>query len=29
MTDLTTGSPTKQMLKFAMPVCLGNLFQLF
>lgn len=29
MTDLTKGSPTKQMLKFAMPVCLGNLFQLF
>ena len=29
MTDLTTGSPTKQMLKFAIPVCLGNLFQLF
>lgn len=27
--DLTHGNPTKQMLKFAMPVCLGNLFQLF
>lgn len=29
MTDLTNGSPAKQMLKFAMPVGLGNLFQLF
>lgn len=29
MTDLTKGSPTKQMLKFAIPVCLGNIFQLF
>lgn len=29
MTDLTKGSPAKQMLKFAMPVGLGNLFQLF
>lgn len=29
MIDLTTGNPTKQMIKFALPVCLGNIFQLF
>lgn len=29
MIDLTTGNPTKQMLKFALPVCFGNIFQLF
>lgn len=29
MIDLTKGSPSKQMLKFATPVCLGNIFQLF
>ena len=29
MIDLTTGNPIKQMIKFALPVCLGNIFQLF
>ena len=29
MIDLTNGSPAKKMLKFAVPVCLGNIFQLF
>ena len=29
MIDLTNGNPTKKMLKFAVPVCLGNIFQLF
>ena len=29
MINLTTGNPTKQMLKFALPVCFGNIFQLF
>ena len=29
MTDLTKGSPTGRMLGFALPVALGNLFQLF
>lgn len=29
MTDLTKGNAVRQMLKFALPVCLGNLFQLF
>ena len=29
MVDLTKGNPTKQMLKFAAPVCFGNIFQLF
>ena len=29
MVDLTEGNPTKQMLKFAAPVCFGNIFQLF
>lgn len=29
MIDLTNGNPTKKMLKFAIPVCMGNIFQLF
>ena len=29
MKNLTQGNPTKLMLSFALPVCLGNLFQLF
>lgn len=29
MIDLTTGNSIKQMIKFALPVCLGNIFQLF
>ena len=29
MVDLTEGNPTKQILKFAAPVCFGNIFQLF
>ncbi len=29
MIDLTNGNPAKKMLKFAVPVCLGNIFQLF
>lgn len=29
MIDLTNGSPAEKMLKFAVPVCLGNIFQLF
>ncbi|MGN1030125.1 MAG: MATE family efflux transporter [Butyricicoccaceae bacterium] len=29
MKDLTKGNPAKLMLQFAIPVCLGNLFQLF
>ena len=29
MIDLTTGNPIKQMIKFALPVCLENIFQLF
>ncbi|PNV61943.1 hypothetical protein C0033_11915 [Clostridium sp. chh4-2] len=29
MKDLTKGSPAKMMLQFALPVALGNLFQLF
>lgn len=29
MIDLTKGNPIKQMIKFALPVCLGNIFQLF
>ena len=29
MKDLTTGNPAKLMLQFAVPVCLGNVFQLF
>lgn len=29
MIDLTTGNPIKQMIKFALPVCFGNIFQLF
>lgn len=29
MKNLTEGNPTKLMLSFALPVCLGNLFQLF
>ncbi len=29
MKDLTTGNPAKLMLQFAIPVCLGNVFQLF
>lgn len=28
MRDLTKGSPAKQILLFALPVCLGNIFQL-
>ena len=27
--DLTTGNPFRSLLKFAIPVILGNLFQLF
>ena len=27
--DLTTGNPFQSLLKFAIPVILGNLFQLF
>ena len=27
--DLTTGNPVRSLLKFAIPVILGNLFQLF
>ena len=27
--DLTTGNPFTSLLKFAVPVILGNLFQLF
>lgn len=29
MKDLTKGNPTRLMLSFALPVCLGNIFQLF
>lgn len=29
MKNLTEGNPTKLMLEFALPVCLGNIFQLF
>ena len=29
MKDLTKGSPARLMLAFALPVCLGNIFQLF
>ncbi|MGN0485437.1 MAG: MATE family efflux transporter [Lachnospiraceae bacterium] len=29
MRDLTKGSPAKQILLFALPICLGNIFQLF
>lgn len=29
MKNLTQGSPAKLMLEFALPVCLGNIFQLF
>lgn len=29
MKNLTEGNPTRLMLEFALPVCLGNIFQLF
>lgn len=29
MKNLTKGNPVKLMLEFALPVCLGNIFQLF
>ena len=29
MKNLTEGNPVKLMLSFALPVCIGNIFQLF